>query len=148
MTALEVLAVEDRLAVADLYSQWNRAVDAADLERLRALCTSSVRVEDAPLRTGPVAALDDYLQATRAWGLHQQRRWCHLRPRAVESGVESESFAMLIVAWPNGSNAFAWCGRSRDRLVCEAGQWRFAERRFLDWSGEVLARFPRYAPAR
>lgn len=140
------LDVADRQAVADLYSRWNHAVDGGDLPALQALCRSELLVEDAPLRTGPVGDLGGYLASTKTWGPIQQRRWCHLRLRIESDGLVGESFAMLVVAWPTGSNAMAWCGRSRDRLVRQAGEWRFIERRFLDWSGEVLARFPHYAP--
>jgi hypothetical protein len=145
MSRLRVGAA-DRFAIASLYSDWNLAVDAGDLAALRALCAPGVEVDDEGSGLGRTGDLQHYLDAAARWGGRQQRHWCHLRAWREGDACHAEAFAMLVVAWPTGSSALAWCGYSRDRLQRVGEGWRFAGRSFRTWGGEMLARFPRYAP--
>jgi hypothetical protein len=124
-----MLTIEARVAVDDLYARFTDAVARRCTDDLRPLFAAGATVEgpiESP-RTGV-----DAIVASMAVGFAQWEVLL-LAPQSLlvfddESAVRTRWYVAEI-GRRDGDDVL-YCGVYHDELVCEAGRWQFARRRF------------------
>jgi 3-phenylpropionate/cinnamic acid dioxygenase small subunit len=121
----------DQQEIADLLSEYCRALDLMDLAAIAAVFTPDCRVEYGP---------EERLQSRGAQGvaksLERMWRWArtshHLSNIQIDfEGPERARSVSYVLAWherPDGSSATVM-GQYHDRLLRGPGGWRIEERR-------------------
>ena len=133
MTDPRIERILDRQAIADLLTEYCRALDLMDLEAIAKVFTADCRVE-----YGPEERLTSHGAAGVAKSLERMWRWArtshHLSNIQIEfEGADEARAISYVIAWherPDGSTATV-LGQYHDRLRRLAEGWRIAERRML-----------------
>ena len=129
-------ALEDRLAIIDLYSTYAIALDDKDKSLLAESFDDGSFFESAnpavPARTGVDANWD------RLMHRHGERDFVerHITPTPIITKMErdrAETIAecVIIKRDDGGPIAFEMVGRYEDEIVRKNGRWVFARRRFI-----------------
>ncbi len=129
-------ALEDRLAIIDLYSTYALALDDKDKALLEASFDEGSFFESAnpsvPARTGVEA------NWKRLMHRHSERNFTerHITTTPIITKMESDraetiSECVIIKRDDGGPIAFEMIGRYEDELVRKGGRWVFARRRFI-----------------
>jgi len=133
MTDPRIDTILDRQAIADLLTEYCRALDLMDLEAIAKVFTADCRVE-----YGPEERLTSHGAAGVAKSLERMWRWArtshHLSNIQIEfEGADAARAISYVIAWherPDGSTATV-LGQYHDGLRRQAEGWRIAERRML-----------------
>jgi hypothetical protein len=137
------LSVAERFAISDLLTAWNWAVDAGDAAGLATLCDAEMHIDD----NGTIHhGIGSFVQAQVALGRGLQRWTDHPRLSRDGDDILVASMAMISVRHSTGGTGLVWSGHTRDRLRRSADGWRFVSRILRPWDGDILERFPKYAP--
>ena len=133
MTDPRIERILDRQAIADLLTEYCRALDLMDLEAIAKVFTADCRVE-----YGPEERLTSHGAAGVAKSLERMWRWArtshHLSNIQIEfEGTDEARAISYVIAWherPDSSTATV-LGQYHDRLRRLTEGWRIAERRML-----------------
>jgi hypothetical protein len=138
-------ALADRALIEDLYTRFGWTLDTADIDGFAALFTPSAVIEDAfaGRYEGPDAARRFAIAMRDRPDFPGRQHWTNQSLfERDEDGWRVRSFGIATQRHPEGAIFLPWVGHTDDRVVGHDGAWLFAERRFLRWSGDVLAGFP------
>ena len=138
------LSVEDRIAIADLYARYAWSLDTRDVETFATLFADDGAIEMPDvgrfegraevLRYGRLLTDDPTYPGRQHW----------IGQSLVEGDSEQcqvRSYGMVTGRSSDGVSAVRSLGYYTDKLVKVDGQWRFRDRVWQRWGGDILLRF-------
>jgi hypothetical protein len=138
-----MISLEDRLAIETLYSRNLWALDRGDADRFAATFTQEGRLHMRESHEG-AGALQDFIRRVRAedvaWPSSQHHMSSLLVEEASADVCLGQSYVMRVHRLPTrsrGNCQIIWSGYTLDRCTKADGKWRFAERRFRAWEGDI-----------
>lgn len=144
-------AVEDELAITELFARYYRALDTGDTEGyLDCYTTDGEAVEESEARGIEICKGREEIRTLVLkfhdrpdFPGHQHRFNNLIFNDAGEGRWEVLSYAMSTHFTLGEPPQVTWCGHVRDIVAQEAGVWKIAQKEILPWAGKVLARFSR-----
>jgi uncharacterized protein (TIGR02246 family) len=145
-------ALEDRVAVEDLYNRYMWALDTADTDAY-ADCfhDDATVVENVPgnrREANGRAQIHEFVanrfHANPDFAGHQHR-WTNMVFDPDGDGRDDawRVRAYIFATHYDGETAkLTWCGHYDDVVTKRDGAWRFERRTIAPWAGDVVARFP------
>lgn len=140
-----MITTEDRFAIDALYARSFWALDLGDADAFAATFTADGALHMLERHEG-VGALRAFVQRVRtedpAWPGSQHHTSSLLVEPDGPDACAAQSYVIRVHRLPTrsrGNSHIAWSGYTLDRCVKQAGSWRFAERRFKAWEGDIPA---------
>jgi len=143
------IAVEDELAIRELFARYYRALDVGDTEGyLDCYSSDGEVVEESEARGIEICKGREEIR-TLVLKFHDrkdfpghQHRFSNLIFNDLGDGRwEVLSYAFSTVFHMHEPPVVTWCGHVRDVVAKEGGEWKFASKQIMPWAGEVLHRF-------
>ena len=144
-------AVEDELAIRELYARYCWALDTGDTDGYCALFTEDAEATEETtsgeleVRKGrdEIRKLVLKFHDRPDFPGHQhQMAQLVFEPAGTDRWIV-RSYAWATINRPPEHPFLHWCGHIRDVVAKEGGEWKIASKDIMGWSGDVLARFDR-----
>jgi uncharacterized protein (TIGR02246 family) len=147
-------AVEDELAIRELFARYYRALDTGDTEgyldcyTATGEATEETAQGDLEVREGR----DEIRKLVRKFHDRpdfpgHQHLFSNLifepDPAGRPGHWQVLSYAWSTITRPPEPPYLHWCGHVRDIVAQEGGEWKIARKDIMGWGGEVLSRFKR-----
>ncbi|MEO5707755.1 MAG: nuclear transport factor 2 family protein [Alteraurantiacibacter sp.] len=142
-------AVEDELAITELFARYYRALDTGDTEGyLDCYTVDGEAVEESEARGIEICKGREEIR-TLVLKFHDrpdfpghQHRFSNLIFNDLGDGRwEVLSYAMSTIFHLGEPPVLNWCGHINDVVAKENGAWKIARKEILPWAGKVLERF-------
>lgn len=150
MKRLPGLTADDRLDIHDLIARYQWSLDMGDEETFLGLFTP-----DGVIDFPTTGRFEGWEGIQRYWKFQYSApttkgRQHHVDSTWIEGGgtecfVRSYIFATLWID-AGGFSVFLASGYYEDKVVKIDDQWKFKERKFRVWSGDILSRYPALKP--
>jgi hypothetical protein len=136
----------ERLKINELYARYAWGLDTKDIENWADLfmADGSIEMPDVGRFTGRAEIVRYGHLLTDDPAYPGRQHWVN---QTVLEGDESQavanSYGMITYRDADGKSSVRGTGRYRDVLVKHEGRWKFRERVWYRWGGDVLDRFPK-----
>ncbi|HEX5317989.1 MAG TPA: nuclear transport factor 2 family protein [Stellaceae bacterium] len=123
-------SVEDRLAIADLFTRYCRALDDGEVETVVACFTADAVLKSPMIDLAGHAAIRDFVgrfAAQRAAGTQIRHMVTNIAATIDGDRARATAYLLVLVS-ENGAHRTLPPGRYECDLVKEAGAWRFTRR--------------------
>lgn len=144
------IAVEDELAIRELFARYYRALDTGDTEGYLDCYTADGEASEETSEGGLEIrkGRDEIRKLVRKFHDRpdfpgHQHLFSNLifEPGERPGTWEVKSYAWSTINRPPEKPFLHWCGHVRDIVAKEDGEWKIARKDIMGWAGEVLARF-------
>ena len=145
-------AVEDELAIRELYARYSWALDTGDTDAYCALFTEDAEAteETASGELETRKGRDEIRKLVLKF--HQRPDFPGHQHQMAQFVFEPDpasrpdrwvvrSYAWATINRPPEPPHLHWCGHIRDVVAKVDGEWKIAEKDIMGWAGEVLHRF-------
>lgn len=145
-------AVEDELAIRELYARYSWALDTGDTDAYCELFTEDAEATEETA-SGELEArkgrdeirklvLKFHERPDFPGHQHQMAQFMfEPDPEGRADRWVVRSYAWATINRPPEPPHLHWCGHIRDVVVKKGGEWKIAEKDIMGWAGAVLHRF-------